>query len=270
MAIMLKDVLTVVDPTQYKLHLACRNQDWVSPLDEYVSGRDNWLGWNEWRGGRNRLNRPYIFAVMDFYPQQDRWLFGGVFKVLEWGAERYTVETVPECDKYEGRLLLRFDNAGMRGRAFYLENYIDHFQVDALFPSPYAGESFCGYSNINHGFDVLEPIFQNERYDWKAALSSVKGVYLIVDRSNGRKYVGSAYGEGGVWARWACYIGTGHGWNDGLTKLVTANGKEYARQNFMFSLLEIAADTTPNDHLIEREAYWKRVLMAREFGYNKN
>jgi len=29
--IKIKDILKIDDPTQYKLHLACRNEDWVSP-----------------------------------------------------------------------------------------------------------------------------------------------------------------------------------------------------------------------------------------------
>jgi len=51
--IKLKDIIRADDPTQHKLHLACRNEDWVSPLDEYVADYKNWLGWNEWRGNRN-------------------------------------------------------------------------------------------------------------------------------------------------------------------------------------------------------------------------
>ena len=46
---------------------------------------------------------------------------------------------------------------------------------------------------------------------------------------------------------------------------------DYARKNFVFSLLEIFANTTPNDYIFERETHWKRVLLARgEFGYNQN
>jgi hypothetical protein len=30
-------------------------------------------------------------------------------------------------------------------------------------------------------------------------LENVKGVYLIVDKSNGKMYVGSAYGDTGIW-----------------------------------------------------------------------
>lgn len=98
----------------------------------------------------------------------------------------------------------------------------------------------------------------------------MKGVYLICDKSNGKKYVGSAYGDAGIWSRWACYIGTGHGWNDELTKLVCEKGINYARNNFTFSLLEIMTMTTPDKSILDRESFWKNVLLTREHGYNKN
>jgi hypothetical protein len=119
MTILLNDVLRISDPTQYKLHLAGRNEDWVNPLDEYVAGRQNWIGWNEWRGNRDDWTRPYIFSLMEFYHQSSRWLFGGVFKVLTRSADRYELETITDYEKYEGRLLLTFKRYhGMRGRAY--------------------------------------------------------------------------------------------------------------------------------------------------------
>ena len=81
--------------------------------------------------------------------------------------------------------------------------------VSELLREPYPGEQFPGYENINHDFSLLEAVFRSNRPDWKAALESVKGVYLIVDKSNGKKYVGSAYGAFGLWRRWGCYIDTG-------------------------------------------------------------
>jgi len=271
MTIMLKDILSIEHPEHYKLHLAGRNEDWVNPLDEYVAARQNWHGWNEWRGNRNDWTRPYILSFLEFYPKRDRWLFGGIFKVLERGPDKYKLEVVSSFDKCEGRLLAGFKRyQGMRGRAFYLENHIDQFEIAEMFPSAYSGEAFCGYGTIQHDFGVMESIFKNERHDWKAALSSVKGIYVIFDRSNGKKYVGAAYSEGGIWSRWASYIGTGHGWTDELTKVVSENGIDYARKNFVFSVLEIVASTTPDPYIIEREGHWKRVLLAREYGYNKN
>jgi len=65
-------------------------------------------------------------------------------------------------------------------------------------------------------------------------------------------------------------MGTGHGWNDELTKLVAEKGIAYARNNFKLSILESMAMTTPDTTVMERERHWKNVLLTREHGYNKN
>ena len=265
------DIIKIDDPKKYKLHLACRNEDWVNPLDEYVSDYKNWLGWNEWKGNRNDWTREFVFSLMEFYPRSDAWLFGGIFKVLDSNEDCYKLEEVEEYKKFVGRVILSFHRyQGMRGRAYYLENYFDKFEVLEVLPTPYSGELFPGYENINHDFHVLEPIFKSERPDWKAALSSIKGVYLISDTNNGKQYIGSAYGDMGIWSRWACYIGTGHGWNDELTKLINEKSIKYARENFRFSLLEIMSMSASDDFIMARESHWKTVLLTRVFGYNKN
>jgi hypothetical protein len=208
---------------------------------------------------------------MEFYPLSDCWLFGGVFKVLERSNAKYAIEEVPAFEKYEGRLLLSFHRyQGLRGRAFKLENHIANLEVTELLPKRYSGEAFCGYENINHDFHVLEAIFRVQRPDWRAALGNLKGVYLICDKSNGRKYVGSASGGEGIWARWACYLGTGHGGNDELVSLIQEKKIDYARSNFTFSLLEIMTPTTPDEVVLRRESHWKRVLLTRTHGYNRN
>ena len=270
-AIMLRELIQIDELTQYKLHLSCRNTDYVEPLDDYVANPLNWIGWNEWRGKRDDWTRPYIFSMMQFYPRQQCYLFGGVFHVLERHADRYVLEKIGKWEKLEARLMIGFRRPqGMMGRAFYLERYFDKFEVVEILPAPYTGETFPGFTSIDHPFHVLEPIFRMEKTDWRAALSNVKGVYLISDTSNGKSYVGSAYGDSGIWSRWACYIGTGHGWNDELTALIAQKGIVYARNNFKLSLLEIMATTVPDKDIIDREVHWKHVLMSRAFGYNRN
>ncbi|MGA2434725.1 MAG: GIY-YIG nuclease family protein [Bryobacteraceae bacterium] len=271
MTILLKDILSISDPQKYKLHLACRNEDFIQPLDEYVAAPAKWRAWNEWRGHRNDWTRPYILSFMEFYPRRNAWLFGGVFEILERRKDGYKLKPIPEFEKYVGRLIASFHRyLGMRGRAYLLEKYLDQFEVAELLPDQYTGESFCGFENIAHDFSILEAVFQNERPDWKAALSNVKGVYLISDSSNGKKYIGSAYGDAGIWSRWACYIGTGHGGNDELLDLMNSKGIKYAREHFRFSVLEIMAKSTPDDAVMAREAHWKRALLTREHGYNRN
>ena len=128
--ISLTDVLQITSPADYKLHLACRNQEMIEPLDEYVASRKSWIGWNEWRGKKNDWNRARILPFIDFYPRADTWIFGGAFEVTERHADRYSLRQIPEFGKYVGRLLASFHRyQGMRGRAFRLESFVNSFEV---------------------------------------------------------------------------------------------------------------------------------------------
>jgi hypothetical protein len=269
MEIKLKDLITINDPENYKIHFAVWNGN-EQPLDVFVRDKDEWRGWNSSRGKRNDFSRKYIFSLMRYFHQPDRWLFGGIFEVMSREIDSYVVRLDDRNSEYIGRLLIQSSGPRTRGRAFYLENHYSELIVSALFERPYTGEAFCGYENIAHGFSQLEPIFIQNKQDWKTALENIKGVYLIVNKANGKIYVGSAYGESGIWARWSCYIGTGHGWSDELTKLIKAKGIDYARKNFQFSILEYRSMKADDQLIIEREQYWKRAFLSNTFGYNKN
>jgi len=270
MTIPLTDILTIPDPQEYKLHLACWNGE-HQPLDVFIADPAGWLGWNQWRGSKNDWTRPRVLSFMEFYPKADAWLFGGTFEVIDRRSDGYELKADSRFEQYIGRLVASFRRSqGMRGRAFKLESYIQQFTVAELLPQAYSGESFPGFERINHDFGSLEAVFHTERADWKAALQSIKGIYVISDRANGKQYIGSAYGDAGIWSRWSCYIGTGHGWNDELVKLVQAKGPKYAREHFRFAILEVMIKSTPDDMVLAREAHWKRALLTREHGYNKN
>jgi hypothetical protein len=143
--------------------------------------------------------------------------------------------------------------------------------VSELLKEPYSGERFPGYENICHDFGTLEVVFRTSRPDWRAALENIKGVYLITDKSNGKKYIGAAYGGAGIWSRWGSYMKTGHGWNDELTQLIEREGIDYARQNFRVALLEYRPAKTDDTVTIDREVFWKEALLSRvPHGYNKN
>jgi len=279
MIVQLKDILRLPDEDlmQYKLHLACWNGA-VHPLNEYLRGWEHWLGWNEWRGNKNDFNRPFIFSLIQFYHEPNKWLFGGIFKVVQrlsdWQETEvgYQLELVPLHQELIGRLVIDFYRyQGMRGRAFLLEGYYKYFAVSEILKAQFDGVSFPGYENICVNFPEMEMVFKYQKNDWKGALENIKGVYVIVDKSNGKKYVGSAYGDMGIWARWAVYVGTGHGFNDELTKVIATAGIEYARKNFRFTLLEYRSMRIDDIVIMNRESFWKEVLLTRSsFGYNNN
>lgn len=269
MTIPLSDIWPIANPTDYKVHFARWNQK-AQPLEVFVRDRDEWRGWQEYRPGRNDFNRPHILALIQFYHETDTWLFGGVYDVLDRLETRYEVALSEEGAGFIGRLKIGSPYRGRTTRG-NLENHYRDFEVLEILREPYSGRRFPGYDDIDLSFEELETLVRNDRPDWKAALENIKGVYLISDTSSGKRYVGSAYGDDGIWSRWCAYAATGHGGNVELRKMVSDPPLEYCRNHFRFSLLEHRPNRTPDETILAREAFWKRILLTRgDHGYNRN
>lgn len=272
----LNDLLHFTDEeiSQYKLHLAASNGI-EQPLDVFARDFDEWVYWNQWRGDRNDFTRKYIFSFIKDYHHhnQNKYVFGGIFEVLARynNNEEYDIKLCDTLKPLIGRLVVVLTRQRTQGRAFYLETYINDIYVSEITEKPYEGIPFPGFDNVRLDFPMLEILASHEKTDWKENLKEQKGIYVIVDKSNGKKYVGSAYGDNGIWSRWCCYAGTAHGGNDELVELIEKEGVEYARKNFQLSILEIWPKRTDNETIINRENHWKEVLLSRgDFGYNRN
>lgn len=99
--------------------------------------------------------------------------------------------------------------------------------------------------------------------DWRAALSHWRGIYLIIDQSDGLQYVGSAYGTANIMQRWSEYARTGHGGNKGL--------RSRDPNQFRFSILQRVSPDLPEAEVIALENSWKERLRSRApFGLNEN
>jgi hypothetical protein len=101
---------------------------------------------------------------------------------------------------------------------------------------------------------------------WQSALSKVAGVYAITDTSHGVTYIGSAYGDGGLWSRWMGYARTQHNGNDLLRAHVDAQGV----RSLVFSVLLTMDLSSTREDVIARESFFKRALGTRVFGLNSN
>jgi hypothetical protein len=265
----LKDIWPITKPNQYKLHFARWNRE-NQPLEVFVRDKIEWRGWQEYRPSRNDFNRPFIFSVMSFYHETDTWLFGGIFRVVKRSDNRYEVELSNDGNGLIGRLKL-LSPYRVRTTRVNFENHYTNFVVKEVLREPYSGRHFPGYEGIDISFEELEALVRNEPPDWKSALESVKGIYLISDTKTGRRYVGSAYGDLGVWSRWSSYAHSGHGGNAELRMLVKDPTLQYCRCNFRFALLEHRAVATSDDIVLDRESYWKRILLTRgDYGLNRN
>ena len=160
-------LIELADLNQYKLH-AARHNGINHPLDVFISDKQAWDGWNEWRGNQNDFNRQYIFSCMDFYPEPNIWLFGGIYEVIERLDDGYKLKACHEGKDLIGRL--KFDLSLSRGRSFVFENWFEKIKVTEILRKPYVAELFPGYENISLDFSKLKVIYDNNRGDWHTAL----------------------------------------------------------------------------------------------------
>ena len=269
MTIKLKDIWLIENLREYKIHFGRWNGE-QQPLDAWVRDRAEWVKWQETKPGRDVFNREYIFSLMDFYHEQDTWLFGGIFRVLTRHQDSYEVELTGHGASFIGRLKL-LSNYRRRATRVNFENHYESFKVREILPESYSGSIFPGYENVHISFTELESLVHKDRSDWKSALENVKGVYQITDLKTGKRYVGAAYGDKGIWSRWSDYVNSGHGNNRSLRELVGVQGISYARDNFCFTLLEYRSFRSEDQIIIDRETFWKDALLTRgKFGLNRN
>jgi hypothetical protein len=129
---------------------------------------------------------------------------------------------------------------------------------------------FTRFEDVMLSYGQLYRIFHSpHNQEWKAKLESCNCIYLILDKSNGRHYIGSTYNKQGIWGRWAQYAETGHGGDVSLSKLLETDS-EYAKKNFQWCILETLPLRIPDEQAIDRESLYKRKFGTREFGYNNN
>lgn len=99
-----------------------------------------------------------------------------------------------------------------------MESLLDDMSVSSIAEEQFTGDPFPGHDRINHSLADLQVIVKQARPDWRIALDNMKGVYVIHDQESGEPYVGSAYGDTGIWQRWSYYAATLQGDNLGLKK----------------------------------------------------
>jgi hypothetical protein len=122
---------------------------------------------------------------------------------------------------------------------------------------------FPGFDRLVLSHARLQAVMREHRYaSWRTALSSVVGIYLITDTSDGRHYVGKADGAESIRQRWNTYATNGHGGNVELRRLDPTN--------FRFSLLRVFDPSTPTRDIDTAESHFKDALDSRHHGLNRN
>ena len=118
-------------------------------------------------------------------------------------------------------------------------------KVETLLSKSYFDEdlAFLGYEHISSSYaDLQERLKQDS---WQHHLSTIYGIFLITDRKTGKAYVGSVYGNSGVYGCWATYMSSGYDKeerenstypNNQLRQLAKTQRLAYIQENFQHAL----------------------------------
>jgi hypothetical protein len=170
------------------------------------------------------------------------------------GLHLYSLRPHDALRDYQGRIVVDW-GPGARAwvqRAATMEKPVLELrrtQADPVFP---------GFDGFIHTIGGLSAVPRT----WRAALSAVSGIYLLVSVKTGKQYVGSATGSEGFWGRWAAYASNGHGGNAGL--------RLAAEDNYSVTILEVASSTASIEEILALESKWKAKLLSRAHGSNRN
>ena len=262
--------LLKIDPKETKVHLAAHNGI-VNPLDVYLDEESKFKKWQEHQNRKN-FERRYILSLIQM-PGNSLWLFVGIYKSNSVQKSKdqksfyYTTELTDIAEDLRGRLIIKHVRSG-RNSYRNGDGLVDSAHLYEIKSDRVMFSIFKSYKEIFLTRGKLEILFRHSYPSWKGALSTIKGVYLISDSSSGKLYVGSAYGENGIWQRWEEYSKNYHGGNTEFKELFKTK-KKGAFSSFAYSILETFTMDSSKKDIIEAEERWKKKLLTVDFGFNQ-
>jgi hypothetical protein len=268
--IKLNDILKLDNLENVKIRFIISYKGTIDPLNFYKNNDTEellkWQYWNYKSSKEFKLGQTTVGFVR-IKANEDYWLLFHIGKITKdlniFDGVGYEYKTLSDYEKYSGRLIIKYKNKSTN-LVRNAVSVIDNCEVDKILPSIFDNDIFPGYDKVNISWEELSRVLDKDT--WKTALQNQKGVYLITDTSNGKMYVGSAYGENMLLGRWQSYVKNGNGGNVELEKF----DFDYIKANFKYSILEIFKSTIDDKIIIKREHWWMEVLQSRKHGYNRN
>ncbi|MGI6458636.1 MAG: GIY-YIG nuclease family protein [Candidatus Hydrogenedentales bacterium] len=158
--------------------------------------------------------------------------------------------------KWKGRLVVEWPT---QGRAWWRRAHRSEFPIHAVLEESCFVGRMPNWQEIEFRWEELALLPKR----WQTAISQWRGIYYIFDRSDGRGYVGSAYGENNLLGRWRNYAAKGDGGNKLLRKRDP--------HNFVFTILQRVSPDMDAQDVIQVENSWKQRLHTRApDGLNEN
>ncbi len=193
------------------------------------------------------------------------------FNIVSDTSVFYDLEEVDDFDDLKNRVVVDWGKGALAWSQWVRKNGTGELkdkEVTEILPTGYVKE-FPGFLDFVIRYDELKTIVNNPEAnrEWHTMLSSVAGIYLIMDTESGKQYVGSAYGKKGILGRWKEYSATkGHGGNKLLKKILKKD--RTAAKHFQFTILQTLPKTLTNKEVLNYENLYKKKLGTRAFGLN--
>lgn len=252
-------------------------KDYDGPVYKlYLTNYELFLKWQQEQADSKMKNVDYLIVFLAEEGCECRFI--GVFKnngvvhsTME-GVSIYDIQEVKGFEALKDKVVIEWG----KGTLQWMQNWMTEKEVKRI---EQKGDidgipPFSRYEDVVLTFSQLKKVVKDK--DWMLKLESLNCVYLIMDKSNGKQYVGVTYKDmkpgvkNGILGRWTEYAQTGHGNNKLLVELLAREGNNYAEQNFQWTILEtLPLNVTPKV-AIDRESLYKKKFGTREHGYNEN
>ena len=187
--------------------------------------------------------------------------------IKEKQIKLYDIEPLSGFDDLKERIIIDWG----QGTLAWIQNYNEKNikEVIEILPTGYVKE-FTDYLDFTLTYNQLKKLstYPEANRRWIDKLSSINGIYLILDKKTGNQYIGSAYGTNGVWGRWQNYISNGHGGNKLLIELLEKDSNYLS--NFQWTILETLPANLTKEKVISYETKYKEKLGTKSFGLNLN
>lgn len=167
---------------------------------------------------------------------------------------RFRLEPMEELDGYRGRIVI----APPTGRTYARIASNLRLRILALTEESQLVPPVPDWRNLVVGAGQMRALPRS----WAARLAEWRGIYLIVDQSDGARYVGSACGAANLLGRWQAHVAREQG--------ITAELARRQSADFRFSILERVNPDMTAEEIVAIENGLKLRLDTLEHGLNRN
>jgi GIY-YIG catalytic domain len=232
-----------------------------------------WLRSSDWKNEKVSIEQVAVFVglyeVGDHRPMtyEEFWEVPAYQEMKKYGMRGFVEEARPSVlwfdltitdfyRNWKGKLVIEWPRPPIRWSRFANKA---RFPIHAIVEDSILHQAMPDWRDCLWSWAELRRL-PNE---WRKMLRQWRGIYHIFDQSDGKAYVGAAYGEDNILGRWEHYGASGHGGNLRL--------RQRSPDNFVFSILERVSPDLEASDVIDLEKNWKERLHTRApFGLNDN